>query len=554
MSKNKNSRLDSMYETLSIFAEGAYVFVCDMDTNVSRWSKNAVEYFGLPDEYMLHAGKIWADHIHPDDRAAYEKSINDVFSGDAENHNVHYRAAAADGSYASYTCKGNVIRKSNNEPDFFCGIIRNHSKYEYIDNNTGLRTVYGFFDDVKGSSFTHNVNLILMIGLSSFSNINDIYGYEFGNRVLQKFSRKIIEVFPDSNVYKMNGTRFAVMAHSITAAEAEEKYNYLHSYFRNDFFIDDKHIVLSLNGGAIQVDSFDVSWDTFYSCLRFAYYQSKRKKCGGFVIFDDIIKADNRRCVEHINIIRNSIAEGCKGFFLCYQLIVNTKTEKVNGVEALIRWKSDELGVVTPDKFIDVLEEDSLFPELGKWILRQAMEDGKKFLARNPDMTVSVNLSYTQIQQPGFVNDLFEIIESTGFPPSRLCLEITERCRLMDIELMRNMFGFFREKGIKIAVDDFGTGYASIGILRSIPVDVVKIDREFVKNIDTDPRDKSSVKFISDLATSFSADVCCEGIENNKIRGFVRKCDNIASMQGYFYSKPITADEILEKLDEYNND
>ena len=106
MSKNKNSRLDSMYETLSIFAEGAYVFVCDMDTNVSRWSKNAVEYFGLPDEYMLHAGKIWADHIHPDDRAAYEKSINDVFSGDAENHNVHYRAAAADGSYASYTCKG----------------------------------------------------------------------------------------------------------------------------------------------------------------------------------------------------------------------------------------------------------------------------------------------------------------------------------------------------------------------------------------------------------------------------------------------------------------
>jgi EAL domain-containing protein (putative c-di-GMP-specific phosphodiesterase class I) len=115
--------------------------------------------------------------------------------------------------------------------------------------------------------------------------------------------------------------------------------------------------------------------------------------------------------------------------------------------------------------------------------------------------------------------------------------------------LLRNMFANFRQNGIKIAVDDFGTGFASLDFLRAVPVDVVKIDREYVKNIKTDNTDKSSVQFISDLAGAFSADVCAEGIENDEIRLCVREYNKIGSLQGYFYSKPVTADEIIKKLD-----
>lgn len=546
-----NKRLNYLFDALTIASEGSYVYVCDIKNNISRWSDIAVNYYGLPGKYIADTDKVWIERIHPDDVENYKNSIRGVFSGDLSNHDVQYRVKDASGSYSVCTCKGIVIRDENNEPEYFCGIIRNHNDINYIDLVTGLRNLYGFLEDVKGINFSKRPKLIVMIGISSFSNINDLYGYTFGNRVLQMLSRKIMAMYPsDSVIYKMGGTRFAIISDELTTDAAEKIYNDLNTFLRTEFFVDGQRVVLSLNGGAILSEEFDISSQAYYSCLRYAYYQSKHKKCGSFVVFDNIVNADNRGFIRRINVIRNSIAEGCNGFYLCYQPIVNSATEKINGVEALIRWKSDELGTISPGDFIPVLEQDALFPELGKWILRQAMTDGMKFLEKNPDMTVSVNLSYTQLEKNGFVNDLYEIIEQTGFPSSQLCLEVTERCRTLDMNLLRNMFTGFRNKGIKIAVDDFGTGFASLDFLRAVPVDVVKIDREYVKNIKTDYTDKSSVQFISDLAGAFSADVCAEGIENDEIRLCVREYNKIGSLQGYFYSQPVTAEEILKKLDE----
>lgn len=554
MHKNCSKKLNNLFDALTVASEGSYVYVYDIKNNISRWSDTAVNYYGLPDKYISDPDDVWSARIHPDDIDSYKKSLNSVFSGDLVNHDVQYRVKDANGSYTVCTCKGIVIWDDNDEAEFFCGVIRNHNSLDSIDQVTGLRNLYAFLEDVKGINFSHKPKLIIMIGLSSFSNINDLYGYSFGNRVLQLLSRKIIEMYPDdSMIYKMNGTRFAVISDKISIDEAENIYNKLNTYLRADFFVDGQRIVLSLNGGAIFSEEFDISSQAYYSCLRYAYYQSKHKKCGSFVVFDNIVNADNRGFINRINVIRNSIVEGCRGFYLCYQPTVNSKTEKINGVEALIRWKNDELGTISPGDFIPVLEQDALFPELGKWILRQAMTDGLKFLEKNPDMTVSVNLSYTQLEKNGFVNDLFEIIEQTSFPCDHLCLEVTERCRTLDMNLLRNMFSGFREKGIKIAVDDFGTGFASLDFLRAVPVDVVKIDKEYVKNIKDNSNDKSSVKFISELAGAFSADVCAEGIENDDIRICVREYNNIGSLQGFFYSLPVTADEILKRLEDYNN-
>lgn len=554
MHKNCSKKLNNLFDALTVASEGSYVYVYDIKNNISRWSDTAVNYYGLPDKYISDPDDVWSARIHPDDIDSYKKSLNSVFSGDLVNHDVQYRVKDANGSYTVCTCKGIVIWDDNDEAEFFCGVIRNHNSLDSINQVTGLRNLYAFLEDVKGINFSHKPKLIIMIGLSSFSNINDLYGYSFGNRVLQLLSRKIIEMYPDdSMIYKMNGTRFAVISDKISIDEAENIYNKLNTYLRADFFVDGQRIVLSLNGGAIFSEEFDISSQAYYSCLRYAYYQSKHKKCGSFVVFDNIVNADNRGFINRINVIRNSIVEGCRGFYLCYQPTVNSKTEKINGVEALIRWKNDELGTISPGDFIPVLEQDALFPELGKWILRQAMTDGLKFLEKNPDMTVSVNLSYTQLEKNGFVNDLFEIIEQTSFPCDHLCLEVTERCRTLDMNLLRNMFSGFREKGIKIAVDDFGTGFASLDFLRAVPVDVVKIDKEYVKNIKDNSNDKSSVKFISELAGAFSADVCAEGIENDDIRICVREYNNIGSLQGFFYSLPVTADEILKRLEDYNN-
>lgn len=551
---NTPKKLDSLFEAISVVAEGAYVYLCDMKTNISRWSKTAVDFFGLPDSYMFNAGSIWEEHVHPDDRESYAKSIEEVFSGKSYGHDMQYRTRALDGSYIVCTCRGVVIRDDDGNPEYFGGVIRNHGDFSYIDPVTGLRSLYGYLDDIKGLYNRRVPSLIIMLGLSSFSDINDVYGYKFGNVVLQFLTLKIKQKFANKGaVYRMNGTRFAIITHDLSAEEAAELYESLRDEVKRDFYVDGEKITLCMNGGAICADRFDISSETFYSCLRYAYAASKHHKFGEFVVFEDVVSMDNRRIIEQLNVIRSCITENGRGFYLCYQPIVDFSSEKLKGMEALIRWKSDEYGIVSPDTFIPFLEQDALFPELGKWILRRAMVDGKKFLEFDPKLTINVNLSYTQIEQDGFIKDLFEIIRETGFPKNHLCLEITERCRLLDIEMLKDMFSIIRENGIKVAVDDFGTGFSSLGFLRSIPVDIVKIDREFVKDIQKNDADKYSVKFISELAGAFCADVCVEGIETTEVRDCLKEY-KICSLQGYYYSKPITADEIMTYFIEQNKE
>lgn len=542
------AELDSMFEAFSVIAEGAYVYVCDIEHDYSRWSETAVECFGLPSEYMNNAGELWVEYIHPDDRKGYLKSIDGIFENEnSQGHDMQYRAKTSDGNYVVCSCRGVIIRDSSGKPKYFGGVIRNHGDLSFIDAVTGLRSLYGFFDDLKVTFSKKIKSLILMIGISGFSDINDIYGYTFGNRVLQEFGRKLKSKFADYGVvYRLDGTRFAIIANGLSEETARSIYEELQAENRKSFCVDSEKINVSLNAGAICVDYFDIALETFYSCLRYSYYESKHHRLGELVMFDNTVSDYDRKSIERLNTIRNSVADGCKGFFLCYQPIMDAETEELRGMEALIRWKNDEYGVVPPIYFIPILEQDTLFPELGKWILRQAMSDGKKFLEMYPDFVMNVNLSYTQLEKSNFVSDVFNIIYETGFPAQNLCLEITERCRLLDISLLKDMFVVFKDKGVKVALDDFGTGFSSLGILRSIPVDTVKIDREFVKDVEKSSADQNTIKFISELADAFEADVCVEGIETSEMRDFMRKY-RVSKLQGYYYSKPITAEEILRK-------
>ena len=547
----ENARLDELFEAFSIIAEGSYVYLCRLSDDYSRWSKKAVDYFGLPSEYMHRAGEIWAEHVHPDDRDSYLRSIDSIFGGTTFGHDMQYRARGADGKYVVCTCRGVVIRDEFGVPKYFGGVIRNHSSLSYIDTVTGVRSLYGFLDDLKGMMYSSEDALILMVGITSFSNVNDVYGYKFGNRVIQAFCSKLHEFFANRGaIYRMDGTRFAVISHDLTAKEASEIYNNFRWYVKRGFAVDGEKIPLSINGGAVHADSFNIDPETYYSCVRYAYYESKHNKLGDFVIFENVVGSDNRYKIERLNAIRNSVTDGCEGFFLCYQPIVDAETEKIYGAEALIRWRSPEYGVVPPIEYINVLEQDTLFPELGKWILRTALVAADKFREIVPDFVINVNLSYTQLEQEGFVGDVLQIIEETGFPPGNLCLEITERCRLLDLDMLAGIVAVLRNYGIKIALDDFATGFSSLGVLRAFAVDTVKIDRSFVKNIERSDADRNTVRFISDIATGFKADVCVEGVENSNMRDWLNKY-NVSRLQGYHYSKPLEFDAFLEFIKNY---
>lgn len=552
MNEKRMKKLNELFRTFSAVADNCYVYLCDMQEDYSRWSEKAVDVFDLPSEYMHHAGQIWEERLHPDDRESYRQSIDMIFSGKDSSHEMQYRVRTREGSYAVCTCRGFVICDDNGNPEYFGGAIKNHDVINYIDNMTGLRSLYGFFDDLKTLFWKHEKSVILLVGVNGFSNINDIYGYSFGNSILRKFSRLLKENFGEhGEIYRMDGTKFAIISPELSLEMMSMMYKKIKDEVAHDFYAQKEHISLSLNGGIVNVDNFDISNETVYSCLKYAYYKSKSRQLGEPVIFMDALSDTNRTAIEKLNVVRNSVSENCKGFYLCYQPIMDAGTEKLKGMEALIRWKNDLYGTIPPVQFIPVLEQDPLFPELGKWILRQAMEDGKMMLEKYPDFVMNVNLSYAQLEQNNFTDTVLDLLRETGYPAKNLCLEITERCRLLDINLLKSMFRKFREQGIRIALDDFGTGFASLGILRELPVDIIKIDREYVKNVESSTPDQHTVKFISDLADAFSAEVCVEGVETAEMRDFLKRYE-ISSLQGYFYSKPIPMEQFIEKYSTRN--
>ena len=546
ISEDRRKLLDSLFRSFEVVSEGTYVYLCDMKYDFSRWSKSAVDTYGLPSEYMYGAGDIWENQIHPDDRAAYHRGIDEIFSGNASAHDMQYRVRRPNGEYDVCTCRGVVVRDLSGEPDYFAGSIRNHGIQGHVDTLTGLRNQYGFFEDLEVCIKRNTGISVILFGISKFSEINEMYGYHFGNRVLQLYAREIFRATENKvHIYRIDGTKFALISNTHSIAELRDGYNRFRGYLHEDFKVDGKNILLDLHCGALRVDNFDVDSQTVYACLNYADEESKVRKQGDMVEFSNDLTEDNQQRLDKLHAIRASIMHGYDGFYLLYQPVVDAKTERLIGVEALLRWKNDRYGMVPPDQFIPILESDPLFPELGEWILRESILAAKQVLSQNPGFIINVNLSYTQLEKPDFVDMVLRILNELGYPPEHLCLEVTERCRLLDLDLLKNVVVNLKARGVLIALDDFGTGFSSIGILKEIPVNIIKIDRSFVKMIEENDIDRQLIRNIADLASIFGAKVCIEGIETEGMRDILKQY-HVESFQGYYYAKPLLLDQFLE--------
>ena len=545
MPEKRAKKLDRLFEAFEIVAEGTYVYVCDMRYDVSRWSTSAVSVFGLPSNYMYAAGDIWEERIHPDDKEAYHIGIQKIFEGADEGHDMQYRARKTTGEYDVCTCRGTVLYDDDDKPNYFVGVIRNHGIQGHIDTLTGLRNQYGMLEDLDYNIKNHTEMRLTMIGISKFSEFNEVYGYHFGNKILQDFARYLYEFVGNSgSVYRLDGTKFAVISRTLNYMETQVEYEKVREHFRKGFRVEDKDIILDLNAGHIFVDNFSVDYQTVYSCANFAYGESKMRKQGDLVEFKNDLSDENKYRLEKFHAIRRSIMQNYEGFFLVYQPVVDSMTEKLIGAEALLRWKSDEYGLVPPDHFIPLLERDPLFPELGEWILRNALIDAKKIVEDNEDFVINVNLSYTQLEKPDFVDMVIRVLEETEYPPEHLCLEITERCRLLDLQLLKNVVVNLRGHGVQIALDDFGTGFSSVGIVKNLPFDIIKIDRSFVMKIEEDEKEKELIEHFVNLASTFGARVCVEGIETEGMKIILRNY-RVKSFQGYYYAKPLVLEDFL---------
>ncbi len=550
MGSRTSEYFDKIFEALSETAKGSYFYMCDMWTDISRWSKTAVDYFSMPSEYMENAGTIWESHIHPEDRKRYRDDIDAVFAGKKKNHDVDYRARDKNGNYVFCSCNGVVIDDESGNPAFFAGTITTQGVIKNVDPTTNFYNLYEFLNAVRVLREHHKKYCVLLVGLKHFSDVNDLYGYTFGNEAMRLFVSTMHGLLEDKGqVFRMDGTRFAVLTTRMNMDDIRDYYRRLQEKAKNHLEIHGSHVSLSVCGGAVDVKNSLVNEHSVYASVRYAFSVSKNERHGELWVVENEELDKNKQTVELINALRNSILEQCSGFYLCYQPIVSPEDGRLTGAEALLRWKKEPYGTIPPGVFIPWIEKDSTFFDLGIWILKQAMTDGNEFLKKHPDMIINVNLSYAQLERSEFRNMIVGLLVSTGFPPEHLCLELTESCRLLDITFLRNEILFLKSYGIRIALDDFGTGFSSLNLLRELPVDCIKIDRGFVSDIESNHTDQSIVKAVMNCAKELEIDVCVEGIETSDLKDYMLNFPSKA-YQGYFYSRPVPKEEFI-KLDLY---
>ena len=448
MEPSRKEYLDELFRAFEIVAEGAYVYLCDLAYDYSRWSAEAITYFGLPGEYMVGCGKIWEAHILPEDRENYSQSIDAIFSGQVGWHDMQYRARNRDGQYVVCTCRGTVIRGSDGQPLYFAGSIRNNGLVNSVDSLTGLQNQYGLFQHLDALYSKQARANIMMIGIKRFSTVNEMWGYDFGNIVIHKLVQELKQIFCNEGVlYRADGVRFVLLTRSLTMEQLAGRYETVRQHICERLEIDGYHPNLQVCGSALEIDTFDVNPQAMFSCLGYAYNLSRERGNGALQIFRNEIDETRTNLMTLINTIRRSIEHDCQGFLLYYQPIMDANTHTLSGCEALLRWRSPEYGLVPPNRFIPIIENDPAFVKLGEWILRRAMEDTKPFLTSCPAFELNVNIAYEQLKQPSFVEMVKRNLTAAAYPPENLCLEITERCRLLDISRLGAIISELRDLG-----------------------------------------------------------------------------------------------------------
>lgn len=534
-----------IFEGLAQTSEKNYMFMCDRNTNITRWSKSAVEYFGLPGEYIKDAEMIWGDLIHPEDRKAYYKALDELAEGKTDNKSIDHRIKNKNGEYVVVTCKVLMMGGSAGEPELFIGSLENHGIADRFDAATNLHNVYEFLQYVRQLRSAGSTAVELLIGICNFSEINDMYGYSFGDKVLGQVAAQLKKILGErTEIYRMDGVKFACCLTDVAISYIYELYRKIEYGMKYDVFVDGIRIPLNVAAGAILL-SGDYDEYSVQGSARYALEKSKNEHHGQLYVFEDNMKNTTRRRLELMSALRKSMLNDYDGFFMCYQPLISSENEQVLGAEALLRWESRDFGMVMPGEFIPMLENDPSFFELGNWILRRSLNESKVLVDRNPDFILHVNIAYTQLSHPLFRESVKGILEETDFPVSNLCLELTESCRQLERSYLLAEINYLKSLGIKIAIDDFGTGYSSLGLLSDLPVETLKFDRGFTKDIMTNTANQAIIKAISACAQDLHVSICLEGIETKDMVEFARQFF-ISCYQGYYYSKPIIMGQFLD--------
>ena len=390
---------------------------------------------------------------------------------------------------------------------------------------------------------------LLKIGLDQFSHINVMYGAAFSDKILNCAAQELLRLLKGKGyVYRLSGAKFVISFKNVSKEELQKIYDEIVEAFENTE-VEGKKIPLKVSAGAIFMEPYMKETNAVRSRLTYALSHSRLEHHGELVIFNDEVCGSDENQFELIGVIHQCATHNFEGFRMFYQPIADTKTGKIRGMEALLRWELEPYGMVSPGVFMEWLEQDPCIFDLGNWILRTALTDVQKLRKETEGFFVNVNVAAAQLERREFRSAVMNILKETGAKPEELCLELTERCRDLDIHFLRGEVEFFHSQGIKIALDDFGTGNSSLSLALELPFDELKVDMSFIRDIKQKPQNQAMVQSIVDYARRTNTETCIEGIEDKEVSDYIEKFGS-TWQQGYYYSKPVPIEQFEEVLRE----
>ncbi len=388
----------------------------------------------------------------------------------------------------------------------------------------------------------------LFMDIDGFKQINDRYGHRVGDEVLHQIASRLKAVLRESDtVGRLGGDEFVMLVDPIGLDIAPELIaERILEVVRQPIEIPGEAPLFVTSSIGIATGLPDDS-ETLLGDADLALYKAKATGRDGYAIFESAMQAVAQERI-HLEIDLNQALEANE-FFLVYQPMLDLATERIVGVEALLRWRHPRTGEMSPDTFIPLAEDNGLIVPIGQWVLEQACAQAATWARSGHELSLSVNVSARQLERTDFVAEVKEVLRESGLDPAMLTLEITETALMRKPEATAALLNALKQLGVRIAVDDFGTGYSSLAYLRQFPVDSLKIDRTFITNVARSSEAHALAHTLIQLGKALGLETLAEGVEDHsQVLELKREGCDLA--QGFLFARPFRA----EGLERYLND
>lgn len=545
---NLSGLTDRVFDAMCLTSEEYYPYLTNMETQVTRVSPAMAEFFGLDGEFQANFSEIWPKYIHPDDLEEYMSDLTATMSGRKQYHFCRYRALGKNGEYVSVTCRGGLYHGRDGEPDVFAGYLVNHGAVGTVDSATGLRNHQAMFEHMAEAFNQNRKGIVMRLEIRNINRIRMLYGSETGASLIKNLANDFAHAVDNrGEVFSNNGANFIFCLPEFDETQANELFRQIRNHCRAGILTGSEMIPVDITGGAVRMpDETLPTPSTVRQAALFASEEAHYHHPGSLWFFGGSMQGTGTYNKELLKTIQHDCVMDRARFFLRFQPIVYAQTGKLAGAEALLRWKSDEHGEVAPGRFIAFLENDPAYEPLGYDIIRHAVRTAGGIRKKLPQFRINVNITAIQLLAEDFIPNVVKILEEEQYEPSGLILELTERCKEMEFDLLSDRVNELKKTGIRVALDDMGTGYSTIDLLLHLAADEIKLDMAFTRELRGMEKHEILTRTLCAASAKNNIDVCFEGVEDEETVEYLKSYGNVL-LQGYYFDKPLLEEEFEKK-------